>query len=198
MSKLYLDVYSRSVIVDYGKSKNVTSQILTSYFGYCGKIERLLLDHESKRALVVFERGDSAQTALLLNNGLVCEGAVAVLPLDDKRDMPLVVKLNDKSVASTASSTSTSETTKVAASSESSSSSKSVVVVPERSVFVAGISANTLPQNLFDFFSFCGTVEKVNKSLFFLLLKQMKKKLVLGSSVFRSIECSELCFNDSV
>lgn len=36
----------------------------TAFFGYCGNIQRLLLDHDSKRAIVLFENDDSAQTGL--------------------------------------------------------------------------------------------------------------------------------------
>jgi len=145
-SEEILLVYTRCVVVCYSQATEpVTSQILTAFFGYCGNIQRLLLDHDSKRAIVLFENDDSAQTALLLNNGTVCGGPIQVKPIDVDKDIHLVRKLhlieNDIELAK--------------------DKKKVDDIDTDRAVFVSNVSEHATIETLSEFFSFCGTVERI-------------------------------------
>jgi hypothetical protein len=144
-SDLVLSVFDRAVVAEFGAARDaVTSQILSAFFGYCGDIERLLIEHDAKRAIVLFRDGDAAQTALLLDRGCVCGGELRVRAIRVDADVQLVKRLhvvmNDASAAEAA---------------------PPLVVDATRAVFVSHVAAQATPQTLADFFSFCGDVEHV-------------------------------------
>jgi uncharacterized protein YceH (UPF0502 family) len=138
-SDLVLSVFDRAVVAEYALAREaVSSQILSAYFGYCGDIERLLIEHEAKRAIVLFADADAAQTALLLDRGCVCGGELRVRAIRVDADVQLVKRLHmvmNEPVADD--------------------------VDAARAVFVAHVAAEATPQTLADFFSFCGDVERV-------------------------------------
>lgn len=141
-SNLVLSVFDRSVVAEFtAATDSVTSQILSQYFGYCGEIERLLIEHDARRAIVLFKESDAAQTALLLDRGSVCGGELRVRPIRIDVDVLLVKRLhmvmND------------------------SDPDALLKVDATRAVFVARVAPDATPQTLTDFFSFCGDVEHV-------------------------------------
>jgi hypothetical protein len=111
--------------------------------------ERIVFDHEARRAIVLFEKADAAQTALLLDRGVVCGGEVRVSPIDVDRDVTLVKRLHVVLNESASSSSS------------AQSSSSAAVADASSSVFVSNVAATTEPSVLVDFFGFCGDVTNV-------------------------------------
>lgn len=143
-SAVVLSVFERSVVVDFARSTGLTSQTASAFFGYCGQVERIVIDHEAKRAIVLFAEPDAAQTALLLDRGVVCGGEVRVMPIQVDRDVVLVkrlhVLLNEQPPVASAAATATGNA----------------------SVFVSNLAAQTPPSVLVDFFGFCGDVSNVS------------------------------------
>jgi RNA recognition motif-containing protein len=148
-SQAVLLVFERSVVVDFARSTAVTSQVLSAFFGYCGSVERIVFEHEARRAIVLFEKTDAAQTALLLDRGVVCGGEVRVSPIQVDRDVTLVkrlhVVLNESKAPDAA----------------AAAAAAAVAIPAASSVFVSNVAAATEPSVLVDFFGFCGDVSNV-------------------------------------